>query len=105
VYHLPHLEAYNAMTSAQRMKMYGTYQDPTTVTMDLDSSDDDDDDQGGTPGGGPGGGAPGAGKVKDPRFERQKRLKVHTEYRKAPPGTIPVPKSKTVDHGDYSAAN
>ena len=99
MYHLPHLEAYNAMTSAQRMKMYGTYQDPTTVTMDLDSSDDDDDDQG-TPGG-----EPGAGKVKDPRFERQKRLKVHTEYRKAPPGTIPVPKSKTVDHGDYSAAN
>ena len=99
MYHLPHLEAYNAMTPAQRMQMYGTYQDPTTVTMDLDSSDDDDDDQG-TPGG-----EPGAGKVKDPRFERQKRLKVHTEYRKAPPGTIPVPKSKTVDHGDYSAAN
>ena len=99
MYHLPHLEAYNAMTPAQRMQMYGTYQDPTTVTMDLDSSDDDDDDQG-TPGG-----EPGAGKVKDPRFERQKRLKVHTEYRKAPPGTIPVPKSKTVDHDDYSAAN
>ena len=87
------------MTPAQRMQMYGTYQDPTTVTMDLDSSDDDDDDQG-TPGG-----EPGAGKVKDPRFERQKRLKVHTEYRKAPPGTIPVPKSKTVDHFDDQAAN
>ena len=87
------------MTPAQRMQMYGTYQDPTTVTMDLDSSDDDDDDQG-TPGG-----EPGAGKVKDPRFERQKRLKVHTEYRKAPPGTIPVPKSKTVDHFDTQAAN
>ena len=85
------------MTPAERTAMYGA------TDLEL-PSDDDDDDQGGTPGGGPGG-APGAGKVKDPRFERQKRLKVHTEYRKAPPGTIPVPKSKTVDHDDYSAAN
>ena len=86
------------MTPAERTAMYGA------TDLELPSSDDDDDDQGGTPGGGPGG-APGAGKVKDPRFERQKRLKVHTEYRKAPPGTIPVPKSKTVDHFDDQAAN
>ena len=104
MYHLPRLEAYNAMTPEQQFAMYGTYQDPTAVTMDLGSSDDDDDDQGGTPGGGSGG-APGGGKVKDARFEREKRLKVHTEYRKAPPGTIPVPKSKTVDHFDTQAAN
>ena len=100
MYHLPLLEAYNAMTPEQQFEMYGTYQDPAAVTMDLFSSDDDDDDQAGTPGG-----APGAGKVKDARFEREKRLKVHTEYRKAPPGTIPVPKSKTVDHFDTQAAN
>ena len=90
------------MTPAERTAMYGATD--LATDLELPSSDDDDDDQGGTPGGGPGG-APGAGKVKDPRFERQKRLKVHTEYRKAPPGTIPVPKSKTVDHDDYSAAN
>ena len=102
MYHLPLLEAYNAMTPEQQFEMYGTYQDPAAA--ELPSDDDDDDDQGGTQGGPPGG-APGAGKVKDPRFERQKRLKVHTEYRKAPPGTIPVPKSKTVDHFDDQAAN
>ena len=88
------------MTPDERTETYGA-----ADLRDLElPSDSDDDDQGGPPGGPPGG-APGAGKVKDPRFERQKRLKVHTEYRKAPPGTIPVPKSKTVDHDDYSAAN
>ena len=90
------------MTPVERTAMYGATD--LATDLELPSSDDDDDDQGGTPGGGPGG-APGAGKVKDPRFERQKRLKVHTEYRKAPPGTIPVPKSKTVDHFDDQAAN
>ena len=85
------------MTPDERTETYGAVD---LRDLELPSSDDDDDDQGGPPGG-----APGAGKVKDPRFERQKRLKVHTEYRKAPPGTIPVPKSKTVDHDDYSAAN
>ena len=90
------------MTPVERTAMYGATD--LATDLELPSSDDDDDDQGGTPGGGPGG-APGAGKVKDPRFERQKRLKVHTEYRKAPPGTIPVPKSKTVDHFDTQAAN
>ena len=86
------------MTPAERTAIYGA--SDLATDLELPSSDDDDDDQGGPPGG-----APGAGKVKDPRFERQKRLKVHTEYRKAPPGTIPVPKSKTVDHFDDQAAN
>ena len=85
------------MTPDERTETYGAVD---LRDLELPSSDDDDDDQGGPPGG-----APGAGKVKDPRFERQKRLKVHTEYRKAPPGTIPVPKSKTVDHFDDQAAN
>ena len=89
---------YDAMTPAERTAIYGA--SDLATDLELPSSDDDDDDQGGPPGG-----APGAGKVKDPRFERQKRLKVHTEYRKAPPGTIPVPKSKTVDHFDDQAAN
>ena len=54
---------------------------------------------------GPQGGAPGASKVKDPRFSRRRRVKVHTEFQDAPPGTIPVPKSKTVDHDDDQDAN
>jgi hypothetical protein len=39
VYKLPHLEAYNAMTPAQRMQMYGTYQDPAAVATDVDDLD------------------------------------------------------------------
>ena len=58
-----------------------------------------------SPPSGPQGGAPGASKVKDPRFSRRRRVKVHTEFQDAPPGTIPVPKSKTVDHDDDQDAN
>jgi hypothetical protein len=58
-----------------------------------------------SPPSGPQGGAPGASKVKDPRFSRRRRVKVHTEFQDAPPGTIPVPKSKTVDHDDDQEAN
>ena len=50
MYPLPHLEAYNAMTPAQRMDMYGTYQDPAAIATDFD-----DVDLGGGLGGGLGG--------------------------------------------------
>ena len=39
MYPLPHLEAYNAMTPAQRMDMYGTYQDPAAIATDFDDVD------------------------------------------------------------------
>jgi len=58
-----------------------------------------------SPPSGPQGGAPGASKVKDARFARRRRVKVHTEFQDAPPGTIPVPRSKTVDHDDDQEAN
>ena len=58
-----------------------------------------------SPPSGPQGGAPGASKVKDARFARRRRVKVHTEFQDAPPGTIPQPKSKTVDHDDDQEAN
>ena len=50
MYPLPHIEAYYAMTPAQRMEKYGTYQDPSAIATDVD-----DVDLGGGLGGGLGG--------------------------------------------------
>ena len=54
-----------------------------------------------SPPSGPQGGAQRASRVKDPRFERRRRLRVHTEFH---PGTM-IPKSKTSEHDDEQQAN